>query len=71
MGTHRWGKFKLLMWKNWIIQLRHKFQTIVEILIPVAFSALLILIRSLVDPEEFPNPTFYDSIPIDNLNTLQ
>lgn len=51
-------KFLLLMWKNWILQIRHPVQTILEIAAPVLFCALLVLIRSLVDPEE-QNAVFY------------
>jgi ATP-binding cassette, subfamily A (ABC1), member 3 len=63
--TTSWDKFCLLMWKNWLLQIRHKVQTIVEILIPVAFSGLLVLIRSLVDPKDYPTYT-YDELRIDN-----
>lgn len=38
-------KFRLLMWKNGLLQWRHKVQTIVEIMVPVLFSVILILIR--------------------------
>ena len=48
-----WDKFMLLTWKNWIIQIRHPVQTIFEILVPVLVCALVILIRGLVDIEEF------------------
>lgn len=40
------------MWKNWILQVRHPIQTIMEIAAPVLFCALLVVIRNLVDPEE-------------------
>ncbi|CAG9855955.1 unnamed protein product [Phyllotreta striolata] len=44
-------KFLLLMWKNWLLQYRKPVQTIVEIIAPVLFSILLVVIRSLADPE--------------------
>ncbi|CAG9761787.1 unnamed protein product [Ceutorhynchus assimilis] len=47
----KWDKFLLLMWKNWLLQYRKPIQTIVEILAPVLFSIILVVIRSLVDPE--------------------
>ncbi|XP_076264015.1 ATP binding cassette subfamily A member 3 isoform X2 [Rhynchophorus ferrugineus] len=50
MGT-KLRKFLLLMWKNWLLQYRKPIQTLIEILAPVLFSILLVLIRSLVDPE--------------------
>ncbi|XP_050517572.1 phospholipid-transporting ATPase ABCA3-like isoform X2 [Diabrotica virgifera virgifera] len=43
-------KFILLMWKNWLLQYRKPVQTAVEILAPVIFSILLVVIRSLSDP---------------------
>lgn len=48
-------KLFLLIWKNFKLQIRHPWQTLIEILGPVVFCALLVLIRSLVDPEPFPN----------------
>lgn len=44
-------KFMLLMWKNFLIQWRHPKQTLVEILAPVLFTSLLVIVRSLVDPD--------------------
>ncbi|CAG9816334.1 unnamed protein product [Phaedon cochleariae] len=56
----RWGenatmgknfdKFRLLMWKNWVLQYRKPVQTAIEIIAPVLFSILLVIIRSLSDP---------------------
>lgn len=45
-------KFLLLMWKNWLLQYRRPIQTIVEIVAPLLFAMLLVVIRSLVDPEQ-------------------
>lgn len=70
MTTSNWNKFRLLMWKNWLLQWRHKVQTIVEILVPVLFSALLVLIRSLVDPKEMEQKT-YEPVSIKTLEPLQ
>ncbi|RZC40676.1 ATP-binding cassette sub-family A member 3-like, partial [Asbolus verrucosus] len=52
-------KFLLLMWKNWLLQYRKPLQTLVEIIAPVLFSILLVVIRSLVDPEKNP-PKIYE-----------
>ena len=68
MGTTKWKKFKLLMWKNFLLQWRHKFQTVAEIAIPVIFSALLVLIRSLVTPELHPEPELFPAFPISSIN---
>ncbi|KAF5273687.1 hypothetical protein FQA39_LY07377 [Lamprigera yunnana] len=45
------NKLLLLTWKNFLIQWRHPIQTLVQILTPVLFSCLLVVIRSLVVPE--------------------
>ena len=52
-------KFGLLLWKNYILQKRHKVQTVVEIAVPVCFSALLVLIRFLVSSDTIDEPTTF------------
>lgn len=64
MAATNWDKFRLLMWKNWLLQYRHKTQTIVQLLVPVVFSALLVLIRGLVDPVVQPDPFYYPQLNI-------
>jgi ATP-binding cassette subfamily A (ABC1) protein 3 len=46
------NKFSLLLWKNWKLQYRRPLQTTVEIAAPIIFSILLVVVRSLVDPEK-------------------
>ncbi|XP_044748783.1 phospholipid-transporting ATPase ABCA3 [Coccinella septempunctata] len=48
--SKRWDKFTVLMWKNWILQYRRPLQTVIEILAPVLFSILLVIVRNLVEP---------------------
>lgn len=69
--TTNWDKFRLLMWKNFLLQWRHKVQTVVEILIPVLFSALLVLIRYLVDPEVIAEPTRFEPFNFNSLAPLR
>ncbi|XP_049868932.1 phospholipid-transporting ATPase ABCA3-like [Pectinophora gossypiella] len=73
-------KLKLLVWKNFILQKRHKWQTIFEIASPVIFSMFLILIRCLVDPKSKPavnysefTPTYFNLTGTDlgNLTTIK
>lgn len=52
MKVSAWDKFYLLLWKNWIVQLRHPIQTLFEVLVPVLVCTLLIAIRSLVKVRE-------------------
>lgn len=62
MATSSFSKFFLLLWKNWVIQKRHWVQTFFEIFIPVAFTGLLILFRSLLNPEVIENETYYQPL---------
>lgn len=64
--VNKWEKFRLLMWKNYILVRRLKLQTTLEIIIPVVFSALLVLIRGLSDPDVFGTPFDYDAMPVVN-----
>ncbi|KRT81014.1 hypothetical protein AMK59_6215, partial [Oryctes borbonicus] len=57
MGKN-WDKFALLTWKNWILQIRSPIGTAIEILLPVIFSILLVLLRGLVKPETNPAKFF-------------
>lgn len=64
-------KFALLMWKNGVIQYRHKVQTIIEIVVPVLFSLILVWIRSLVHPHIITNNTTYELLNIETLTPLR
>lgn len=66
--TSKWQKFRLLMWKNYLLQWRHPFQTVLEIAIPVLFSALLVLIRSLVTPDIFPEPMIFPPLSLSDIS---
>ena len=63
--TSGWSKFQLLLWKNWVVQKRHKVQTLVEIALPVFFAALLVLIRDLAPADVFNNATVYPAYRIE------
>ncbi|KAF5273700.1 hypothetical protein FQA39_LY07390 [Lamprigera yunnana] len=74
MGEN-FDKFLLLMWKNFLIQWRHPLQTFVEIMAPVLFCTLLVIIRSLVELDPHP-ARFYDTFKtsmkvFQNISTLQ
>ncbi|XP_060066248.1 phospholipid-transporting ATPase ABCA3-like [Ylistrum balloti] len=59
------SQFLLLTWKNWIIQKRKKLVTAFEILLPVGFAALLVVIRSLVKIEAIDTSTTWPSFPLE------
>jgi len=62
--TSGWDKFLLLMWKNWTSQKRHKIQIAVEILLPLLFVSILVLIRDLVTLTYHDDVINYSAIPI-------
>lgn len=65
-----WAKFKLLMWKNFLLVKRRKLKTSAEIVIPVLFSCLLVYIRSVVKAIVYDKPFLYPPLEIIN-NTWQ
>lgn len=64
-------KFRLLMWKNGLLQWRHPTQTIIEIMVPVLFSVILVMIRSIVSPDVYSSPTIYHPFKINTLTPLR
>ncbi|RUS76070.1 hypothetical protein EGW08_016174, partial [Elysia chlorotica] len=54
-----WSQLGLLLWKNWILQKRRVCVTIFEIILPVFFAVLILLIRTLVNKREISTPTTY------------
>lgn len=66
-----WAKFRLLMWKNCLIQYRHPIQTVFEVLLPALFGVILIVVRALVVPTTHTNTTVFQSFDIDTLNPLR
>ncbi|XP_053608124.1 phospholipid-transporting ATPase ABCA1-like [Plodia interpunctella] len=48
--ANAWEKFRLMMWKNFLLQWRHPIQTAAELLVPVAFMAVVLLIRWQIEP---------------------
>ncbi|XP_059179614.1 phospholipid-transporting ATPase ABCA3-like [Physella acuta] len=49
----------LLLWKNWLLQKRKICVSIFEVLLPVGFAILVLLIRLAVKAKEYPDPTYY------------
>lgn len=69
-NVSNWDKFVLLLWKNWILQWNHKWQLVVEILLPVIFSLLLVLVRLLVVAEP-KTAEYYPQLNISNLDIFK
>lgn len=55
------------MRKNGLLQLRHKFQTIIQIVIPILFTANLLVVRSLIAPIIDTNNTTYNAFDVDTI----
>jgi len=49
------------MWKNWLVQIRHKMQTFIEIILPIVFVGILVYLRSLTDPVTITEDTIYEA----------
>ncbi|CAH2236791.1 jg8550 [Pararge aegeria aegeria] len=67
MQANAWIKFRLLMWKNFLQQWRHKGQTVVELLLPVATMALVLILREQIEPVR-QESIRYPPIPAHTLN---
>nr|AYM45140.1 ATP-binding cassette subfamily A member 3 [Carassius auratus] len=62
-----WQQFRLLLWKNYIQQKRQILVTLVEIALPLLFSAILIVLRQKVSFINHPNATHYGSFGLSGL----
>ncbi|XP_064415233.1 phospholipid-transporting ATPase ABCA3 isoform X1 [Latimeria chalumnae] len=62
-----WKQFRLLLWKNYILQKRQILVTIIEIALPLLFAAILIALRKRVDSVAYPNATLYPSFSVNKL----
>uniref|UniRef100_A0A673NN47 ATP-binding cassette sub-family A member 3-like n=1 Tax=Sinocyclocheilus rhinocerous TaxID=307959 RepID=A0A673NN47_9TELE len=62
-----WQQFGLLLWKNYIQQKRQILVTLVEIALPLLFSAILIVLRQNVSFINYPNATHYHSFALSDL----
>ncbi|KAM4530271.1 phospholipid-transporting ATPase ABCA3 isoform 1-T1 [Odontesthes bonariensis] len=60
-------QFGLLVWKNYLQQKRQILVTLVEILLPLLFSGILIVLRQKVPFKDYPNATIYESYAVDYL----
>lgn len=66
-----WLKFRLLLWKNWIIQKRHPWQTSLEVVFPLLCTSVLVLLRFSVRVLNFPEDWHFQPVKIDSLDALR
>lgn len=72
MAPHQtgvWSKLSLLLWKNFLLQKRHKFQTLVDITLPVLAFVLLAYLQKLSAPV-VQRPRFFPSLEVNSLDPL-
>ncbi|XP_048350984.1 phospholipid-transporting ATPase ABCA3 [Sphaerodactylus townsendi] len=60
-------QFRLLLWKNYILQKRQILVTVIEICLPLLFAAILIALRHRVHSVDHPNATIYGNQSVDYL----
>lgn len=66
------GFFKqlgLLMWKNWLLQKRKVCVTVFEIILPLLFAILLLIVRFLIKTDPKDAPTVYSDFSVDSNGT--
>lgn len=59
----------LLLWKNYALQKRAVFSTILEILVPALFVFILLPIRTIVKSDNYLNDTVYPEYSVDDFPT--
>nr|XP_018668972.1 ATP-binding cassette sub-family A member 3-like isoform X3 [Ciona intestinalis] len=64
---HAWDQFCLLFWKNFVLQKRRPIATVIELLLPLLFAVLLVIIRQEVDVTNYPNITTWREFSVNNL----
>ena len=62
MAASNIRQFRLLLWKNWLLQKRRRALTVFQILLPVIFAFILLLIRMRVGSQFIANPTVWNSV---------
>lgn len=66
--TTAFGKVRLLLWKNFLLQKRHKIHTIVDIFLPVLFFLFCAHLQSKLGMERVDGHNF-STLPVDSADT--
>ena len=66
-----WRNLRLLLWKNYILQIRHPIMTITELLMPCLFVVMLAIIRLKVEFTKTSNATIYEDFDTNFIPKLQ
>ena len=62
------GQLLLLTWKNWKVSLRNVCATVFEIMLPLAFALLLLVIRFLVKRTDITSATEWASFQVNSIS---
>lgn len=68
--TGVWSKLGLLSWKNLLLQTRHKFQTLLDIALPVLAFVLLAFLQKASMRNVVPYSQEFPSLEINTLDEL-
>lgn len=71
MVASNYRKLRLVLWKNWLLQWRHKVQTVIELILPVVSVLIIIMMRSLINIRVVDENTMYQPVAIDSLQDLR
>jgi hypothetical protein len=61
MGSSNLRQFGLLVWKNWLLQKHDWIQATFQVILPVLFASLLLLMRIAIKPVPVLEPTIWNS----------
>lgn len=67
--TNAFVKVRLLLWKNFLLQKRHRVHTLVDIFLPVLFFVFWAFVQKNLGTQNNPQRT-YPGLAIDNLEPL-
>ncbi|XP_058130691.1 phospholipid-transporting ATPase ABCA1-like [Anopheles ziemanni] len=70
-GTSGWGKFTLLLYKNFLLHWRSKLSSVIEVCIPPLFMLLMVGLRSLTEIEYIPHVSVYQPLDIANFTAIR
>lgn len=71
MVASNYRKLKLVVWKNWLLQRRHKVQTFFELLMPLISVLLVVMLRLVLGVNEMEGNSMYFPVHIDDLEDLR
>src|SRR6218665_2217841 len=59
-----WRQFRMLLWKNWLLQKKQPIRTILIVLYPIFISAFLVVLREIAKPAFRETPRTFGSFSV-------